>query len=121
MKTTHLGPCIATALLVVLQPLVALLPRPAAAATPITLSDGAYALIAERVAADRASFFVYLHADSGFNHGFPSGLFGTARGGNRTAWQLPSMTGCRRRTFTTFEFIARFQRQVNGRNSWSCT
>jgi hypothetical protein len=74
MKTSHLGPCIVTALLVVLQPLVALLPRPAAAATPITLSDGAYALIAERVAADRASFFVYLHADSGFNHGFPSAV-----------------------------------------------
>ena len=33
------------------------------------------ALLAERVSANRASFYVYQDADSGFNHGFPSGFF----------------------------------------------
>jgi hypothetical protein len=42
-----------------------------------TVTDGAYALIAERVAAASLSFFVYQDADSGLNHGFPSGLFGS--------------------------------------------
>ena len=40
------------------------------------LSDGAYSLLSERVAANRRSFFVYQDMDSGFNHGFPSGFFG---------------------------------------------
>jgi hypothetical protein len=40
------------------------------------ISDAAYPLIAERVSANRAGFYVYQDADSGFNHGFPSGLFG---------------------------------------------
>jgi hypothetical protein len=41
------------------------------------LSDGAYSLLSERVAANRRNFFVYQDMDSGFNHGFPSGFFGT--------------------------------------------
>lgn len=39
------------------------------------ISDVAYPLLAERVMANRMSFYVYQDADSGFNHGFPSGLF----------------------------------------------
>ena len=39
------------------------------------LSDAAYLLLADRVPANRSSFYVYQDADSGFNHGFPSGFF----------------------------------------------
>jgi hypothetical protein len=42
-----------------------------------TISDRAYLLLHERAAANRNNFFVYRDADSAFNHGFPSGLFGT--------------------------------------------
>jgi len=42
-----------------------------------TISDCAYALLTQRVNANRNNFFVYKDADSAFNHGFPSGLFGT--------------------------------------------
>jgi hypothetical protein len=38
--------------------------------------DAAYSLIAQRVTANQTSFYVYQDADSGFNHGFPSGFFG---------------------------------------------
>jgi len=41
------------------------------------VSDAAYPLLTERVTANRASFFVYQDADSGLNHGFPSGFFGS--------------------------------------------
>ena len=41
-----------------------------------TISGGAYALLAERVAANQTAFYVFEDADSGFNHGYPSGLFG---------------------------------------------
>ncbi len=41
-----------------------------------SISDLAYPLLAERVTANRTSFYVYQDADSGFNHGFPSGWFG---------------------------------------------
>jgi hypothetical protein len=37
-------------------------------------------LLADRVGANRASFYVYQDADSGFNHGFPSGFFGDIGG-----------------------------------------
>jgi hypothetical protein len=41
-----------------------------------SIGGPAYALLAERALAHRQSFYVYQDADSGFNHGFPSGLFG---------------------------------------------
>src|SRR5438105_4047852 len=41
-----------------------------------TLSDAAYDLLIQRASANRAGFFVYQDADSGFNHGYPSGFFG---------------------------------------------
>lgn len=41
------------------------------------ISDAAYPLLAERVTANRTSFFVYRDANSGLNHGFPSGFFGS--------------------------------------------
>lgn len=40
-----------------------------------TVSDAAYALLNELATANEANFFVYEDADSGFNHGFPSGVF----------------------------------------------
>jgi hypothetical protein len=43
-----------------------------------TVSDCAYQLLHQRVAANRNNFFVYKDADSAFNHGIASGLFGTA-------------------------------------------
>jgi hypothetical protein len=47
----------------------------ALSAAELPLSDTAYPLLLERVAAPRAGFLVYQDADSGLNHGFPSGLF----------------------------------------------
>jgi hypothetical protein len=41
-----------------------------------TLQDGSYELLTERAKAHRDSFFLYADADSGLNHGFPSGVFG---------------------------------------------
>src|SRR5205085_6082641 len=41
-----------------------------------TISDCAYPLLNQRVAANRTNFYVYKDADSAFNHGFPSGVFG---------------------------------------------
>lgn len=40
------------------------------------ISEGAYSLIAQRTTANRRSFYVFQDADSGFNHGFPSGFHG---------------------------------------------
>ncbi|HUD85110.1 MAG TPA: VCBS repeat-containing protein, partial [Xanthobacteraceae bacterium] len=37
----------------------------------------AYGVLSQRVGADQSQFFVYQDADSGFNHGFASGVFGT--------------------------------------------
>jgi len=42
-----------------------------------SVSDCAYQLLNQRAAASQNSFFVYQDDDSGFNHGFASGLFGT--------------------------------------------
>jgi hypothetical protein len=42
-----------------------------------TISDCAYQLLNQRAAANRNNFYIYKDADSAFNHGFPSGLFGT--------------------------------------------
>lgn len=50
--------------------------HPHAFSSPI--SDAAYPLLLERTQTNRQAFYVYRDADSGFNHGFPSGLFGTA-------------------------------------------
>lgn len=38
-------------------------------------TDAAYKVLADRVSANAEAFYVYQDADSGFNHGFPSGLF----------------------------------------------
>jgi uncharacterized protein (TIGR03437 family) len=43
------------------------------------IGDGAFPLLAQRTTANRVSFHVYQDADSGFNHGFPSGFYGNAR------------------------------------------
>jgi hypothetical protein len=40
------------------------------------ISDCAYQEVNARTSANQKSFFVYQDADSGFNHGFPSGFFG---------------------------------------------
>jgi len=40
------------------------------------VSDCGYQLLNSRASANQTSFFVYKDADSGFNHGFPSGFFG---------------------------------------------
>jgi hypothetical protein len=40
------------------------------------LSEPAYQLLAKRTIANRKNFYVYQNADSGFNHGVPSGFFG---------------------------------------------
>src|SRR5579883_1086724 len=47
--------------------------------TPTLSASGtlAYAELANRAAADQNNFYVYQVADSGLNHGFPSGLFGS--------------------------------------------
>ncbi len=42
-----------------------------------TISDCAYQLLNQRASANRNNFHVYKDSDSAFNHGFPSGLFGT--------------------------------------------
>lgn len=41
------------------------------------ISGPAYQLLGQRVVANQGSFYVYLDQDSGFNHGFPSGFFGS--------------------------------------------
>src|SRR6266567_6034274 len=43
------------------------------------LSDAALGLINSLVTADQLNFYVYKESDSGFNHGFPSGVFGPAQ------------------------------------------
>ena len=42
-----------------------------------TVSQCAYVLLNQRVNQNQTGFFVYRDSDSAFNHGFPSGLFGT--------------------------------------------
>lgn len=48
---------------------------PAAYGDPVN-TEAAYWLLNQRVTANQTNFFVYQDADSGFNHGFPSGFFG---------------------------------------------
>jgi len=42
-----------------------------------TISGCAYQLLNQRASANQNSFYIYKDGDSGFNHGFPSGLFGS--------------------------------------------
>jgi hypothetical protein len=42
----------------------------------VALRPAAYALLHERVRANQLHFYIYKDADSGLNHGFPSGFFG---------------------------------------------
>ena len=52
--------------------------------TITNISDSAYGLLTNRVTANHSGFYVYVDADSGFNHGFPSGFFGDiGRNNNR--------------------------------------
>ena len=53
-----------------------LLAVPANPDTPTGISSAAYALLLDRAAAPRSSFYIYQDADSPFNHGVPSGVFG---------------------------------------------
>ncbi|HEV2992435.1 MAG TPA: choice-of-anchor D domain-containing protein [Candidatus Angelobacter sp.] len=46
------------------------------AGTCTNISDCAYQVLNQRSSANQQAFFVYKDADSAFNHGFPSGLFG---------------------------------------------
>ena len=50
---------------------------------PSAVSDAAYGLLTQRITENAANFFVYQNADSGFNHGFPSGFFAGDAGGDR--------------------------------------
>jgi len=60
-----------------------------AAPSPVSgpISNLAYQELTNRVSANQANFFVYLDEDSGLNHGFPSGFFGTGP-------QVSIDTGC---------------------------
>ena len=46
---------------------------------PAEISDPAFTLINARTSQNQSQFFVYQDMDSGFNHGFPSGLFGNSQ------------------------------------------
>jgi hypothetical protein len=61
------------------------------------ISGPAYEEVRNRVSANQAAFFVYHDADSGFNHGFPSGFFGTTSAISVNAacvYDASSSTGC---------------------------
>jgi len=62
-------------------------------------TPSAYQLLNDRVTANQTAFYVYQDADSGFNHGFPSGLFGsidpkTISINTRCVDDATSSTGC---------------------------
>jgi hypothetical protein len=44
---------------------------------PSAISDAAYPLLNQLTAGNQQQFYVYQDADSAYNHGFPSGFFGT--------------------------------------------
>ena len=44
--------------------------------TCVNVPDCGYQVLNSRTSANQTSFFIYKDADSGFNHGFPSGFFG---------------------------------------------
>ena len=56
------------------------------------ISGPAYQLIGGRVVANETGFYVYADQDSGFNHGFPSGLFATPSPSNLASLHID--TGC---------------------------
>jgi hypothetical protein len=49
------------------------------AAQSTNVSDAAYTLLNARTTANQQNFFVYQDQDSGFNHGYPSGLFASSQ------------------------------------------
>jgi hypothetical protein len=61
------------------------------------LSDPPHEVLSERVDTNQTNFYVYKDADSGFNHGFPSGLFGVITKidfNSACVDDLNSLTGC---------------------------
>jgi hypothetical protein len=66
-------------------------PIGAETATCTSITECASQLLAQRAAANHSSFFVYKDADSGFNHGFPSGIF---TGGGIFPYQVNIDTAC---------------------------
>ena len=52
--------------------------RPASAQSATSVSGPAYSLINARTSQNQSQFFVYDNVDSPFNHGFPSGVFGSS-------------------------------------------
>ena len=40
------------------------------------IAEGAWSHLTAQTEANRTQFYVYKDADSGFNHGYPSGFFG---------------------------------------------
>src|ERR1035438_3736783 len=72
-------PC-ASVIFPILGAQIGILVLPTAAAAPgVGISNPAYTLINNRTAQNQSQFFVYMDMDSGFNHGFPSGLFGSSQ------------------------------------------
>src|ERR1035441_3406892 len=63
----------------VLPLLATSLPLTLGAQSTYGISDPAYTLINTRTMQNQGQFFVYQDMDSGFNHGFPSGLFGSSQ------------------------------------------
>lgn len=55
-----------------------LAPSNSSAQSLIPVTDPSYALINNRVSQVQSQFFVYADIDSPFNHGFPSGIFGSS-------------------------------------------
>ena len=61
--------------------LIIILVAPAAPARGTVVDvNAAYSVLTGRTEASRQAFYVYLDGDSGFNHGFPSGLFADSPG-----------------------------------------
>src|SRR6266478_2081152 len=55
------------------------LPFVAKAQTNVGIGGPAYGVLNARTSQNQSQFFVYQDIDSGFNHGFPSGLFGSSQ------------------------------------------
>jgi hypothetical protein len=62
-------------------------------ATGSAISGLTYQLLTQRAVANQGSFYVYVDQDSGFNHGFPSGLFATT-GNPANLGTIHIDTGC---------------------------
>ena len=59
-----------------------------------SITTGAYTLLNERAGEARKNFFVYKDAESGFNHAFPSGVFGTPGKIELDSACIESLSGC---------------------------